>query len=859
MISQACTQTTTTCYSPNPATNQAIHDLLALGLNPIPVAPADGGKANGKNPSYIDSQGRVQLVKHSQYRDKPATEAVLKEWFQDERTGLGTNSGEWLDIDLKRFPDVATMEHTVAPIVDAAQWVERTQSGGYRVAVAPAEKPDFQNFGIGDIAHAGEFMNGGGFVVLAPTIGEHGEYTRIKFGEPLKVSSLSDLGIRPTKATPAPVEPNPPTLTAVAPNVVTMPGVVALESVINKSLQPIIRGEHQGDRSTALKALAHEAYGWENLAREIGVPLTAADSLIQSAAIALGIQDRMDVILSKDLANRQTYSPDQQRKAGKSAAAARLRKLAVRATRKPDETGLKKLNKLALHDFVESRFDTVLDVWKNEILIDGEQFDADTHHIKLAVEYGVDAGKDSVIDVVNYIGQQNKRDDVHDYLLSLENAERLSEDEWKNIALYCLGSADEFDSVLLQRSMISAVARVFQPGCKVDECLTFQGPQGLGKSSFWAVMAGQDYFTDELGDFTGPGKKDAIQKLSSSWIVEIAELDKYTAKKEAGELKSFMTSKVDDYRPPYARQNKKVPRRNIFVGTVNPPQFLNDPTGNRRYPVIRLSKPIPLEKISQNRDKIWATAVHAYMNGERWWYDAIETAQINKRAESFEYEDPWELEIFNYLDGMPYVTTRGILETALGIETGKASNRDTARVCRILAKAGWWSGSRRRVDGKLISPWYPPKTECQTQMETAQTVDDMNAIRQQFEDREIHRAVQQMEPDQQEVWETLKQSAPAPAPEPPAADDDAPLTPDQVESFVAILTEVIEARDVASMADFINLPPDHKHQIAAALSAEQTAIAAELSTAYKNRPATVQEWAESHGGIDSAMATTTEF
>jgi hypothetical protein len=115
-------------------------------------------------------------------------------------------------------------------------------------------------------------------------------------------------------------------------------------------------------------------------------------------------------------------------------------------------------------------------------------------------------------------------------------------------------------------------------------------------------------------------------------------------------------------------------------------------------------------------------------------------------------------------------------------------------------------------------------------------------------------------PEERERISALSPETAAPAPAPAAAaDDNAPLTADQVEQFVAILTEVIDARDIGSMADFIALPHHHKQQIAAALTPEQTTIVKELRTAYENRPTSVQEWAESHGGIDAAMATTTEF
>lgn len=757
-------------YSPNPQTDKTIHDLLALGLTPLPVAPAfpaeqypskknpSERRFNGKNPSYLDRNGKPAEVKHSQYRDKLPTEAELKEWFQDGRVGVGTISGSWLDVDLKRFPDVATMERTVAPIIEAAQWVERTQSGGYRVAVAPAEKPGFQNIGLGDFDHIGEFMNGGGFVVLAPTIGERGEYKRIKFGEPLAVDSLSDLGIRPTKATPAPAEPVAPTLTAVAPNVVLMPGVVPLESLILAKYKPLFSGQAGENPSFDIVRIANEAYGWENLARELNIPTTSADSLIHSAAVAMGREHKLEAILAK--VDRNAAIPVQQQKAGKSKAIARLRKAAVKAGQTKEDDGLKRLNKLALHDFMEKTFDIRFDVWKGEIFLDGEKIDADTLHVKLAAEHGVDVGKDTVFDVAKYIAFQHEKDDVKEYLFGhLESVEPLSSDEWENIALYCLGNTNTFDSVLLRRTLISAVARVDQPGCKVDECLTFQGPQGLKKSTFWAVLAGQDNFSDELGDFAGSGKKDAVQKLHTAWIHEVAELDKYTSKKEAGELKSFLTTRVDNFRAPYAKTPAMVPRVNIFVATVNPPQFLNDPTGNRRYPVIKIAQPIDLKKIEENRDRIWAAAVQAYKNGERWWYDPEETAQINKRAESYEYEDPWELDIFNYIEGLPYVSIKGLLEHALKLEPGRATNKESARVCRILAKAGWWSGQRRRVNGVLISPWYPPKTDCQIQLESATDFVTVTLI-EENDPSEARAAIERMEPDQVKALEEARNTIP---------------------------------------------------------------------------------------------------
>jgi predicted P-loop ATPase len=546
-----------------------------------------------------------------------------------------------------------------------------------------------------------------------------------------------------------------------APNVVMMPGVVSLDALLFSEYLPILAGQPDGDdRSAALTKLAHEAYGWENLAAELGIPITPADSLIQQAAAALGIEDKWRAVV--ETINQAAAVPIQQKKAGKDKVAARLRKLAVKSSQsgKKDKE-LRKLNKLELHDFLESRFNIVFDTWKGEIIVDGEAADVESLHIKLAVEYGMDVGKESAIDTVTYIANQNEKDDVLDYLRSLENATPLPAEQWEKIGQLLIGSSDPFDSTLLQRMLISAVARIYDPGCKVDECVVLQGPQGLGKSSILECLAGQDFFTDELGDFSGHNKKDACAKLRTNWFVEIAELDKLTSRKESGELKSFITTKIDDYRPAYARTTKKFKRRNIFVATVNPPQFLNDATGNRRYPVIRVTRPIDIAKISEYRDQIWAAAVQAYKRGERWWYSPEETAMINKRAESYEFEDPWEMEILNYIEGKDFTSTKSILEFALKLEPGKSGNRESARVCKILSKAGWWSGKKRRVEGDLINPWYPPRTECQTELESAESVEKVQELEAIYSIPDVAIAERQMEPDKRERLEELRHQLPA--------------------------------------------------------------------------------------------------
>ena len=62
--------------------------------------------------------------------------------------------------------------------------------------------------------------------------------------------------------------------------------------------------------------------------------------------------------------------------------------------------------------------------------------------------------------------------------------------------------------------MVAAVARVYQPGIKFDSVVVLNGPQGMGKSSFFAKLGGK-WFSDSLtiGDMKD---KTAPEKLQGS-------------------------------------------------------------------------------------------------------------------------------------------------------------------------------------------------------------------------------------------------------------------------------------------------------------------------------------------------------
>jgi putative DNA primase/helicase len=127
------------------------------------------------------------------------------------------------------------------------------------------------------------------------------------------------------------------------------------------------------------------------------------------------------------------------------------------------------------------------------------------------------------------------------------------------------------------RSLIGAVARIYQPGCKNDCSPTLVGDQGTLKSTSIKVLFSEPWFTDEISEF---GSKDAAMQTAGVWGIEIGEL--VAARRDVDRTKAFMSRSTDRFRPPYGKLVIEQPRQCVFWGTTNRDTFLIDETGNRR-------------------------------------------------------------------------------------------------------------------------------------------------------------------------------------------------------------------------------------------------------------------------------------
>ncbi|WP_458096238.1 VapE domain-containing protein [Roseomonas sp. WA12] len=259
------------------------------------------------------------------------------------------------------------------------------------------------------------------------------------------------------------------------------------------------------------------------------------------------------------------------------------------------------------------------------------------------------------------------------------------------------------------RFLIAAVARVMQPGAKVDTALILEGAQGIGKSSAARVLAGGEWFGEDLPEI---GTKDAGLYIQGRWVVELAELTNVT-KSEADVVKRFLSTSVDRFRAPYARSTEDHPRQCVFIGTVNPNGrgYLKDETGNRRFWIVECKEKVDLAGLAADRDQLWAEARHRYEAGELWYLDSdeLEAAQAAVAQERRD-TDPLIEQVRKQVARHEYAEKDALLRLLTTTHTSRAdessehtrpaTRADDMRLASIMRDLGWVMERRRGGGGE---------------------------------------------------------------------------------------------------------------------------------------------------------------
>lgn len=324
---------------------------------------------------------------------------------------------------------------------------------------------------------------------------------------------------------------------------------------------------------------------------------------------------------------------------------------------------------------------------------------------------------------------------VQDYLNSLNTDIQDPRGVIDRFAEQVLGAEDDLDKLFVRRTLIGAVARALNPGCKFDTVLVLMGPQGNGKSEFFKHLFGEDNYgtvSETSGD------KDWRQAMHCVWCAEMGEIDGHLRQKNSSGMKSFITDSTDKFRLPYGREITSHPRPNVLVGTTNDPTPLVDPTGNRRFWVVKTNRKIDQVQVKEQRNDVWSAALRLYLETSEVFYidydDTATTALVEERNKEYREEHPWEETIRLIVDCLDhsgrfvptseqadelnrgrflplekyadrYLNTRCILEL-LGKEVNQQTTQESRRVGQTMRSAGFELGTRHEkgTKGKF---WVP--------------------------------------------------------------------------------------------------------------------------------------------------------
>jgi predicted P-loop ATPase len=283
---------------------------------------------------------------------------------------------------------------------------------------------------------------------------------------------------------------------------------------------------------------------------------------------------------------------------------------------------------------------------------------------------------------------------VGDYLCDLRHDGLARTDSWLTS---CLGAEDSpYNRAVGRAMLIAAVARIYQPGCKVDNVPIFEGAQGARKSTAVKTLF-DPWFSDELADL---GSKDAAMQTRGVWGIEISELDAMS-RGEVSRVKAFMSRTTDRFRPPYGSRVIESPRACVFWGTTNAEGYLKDETGGRRFWPVRVGK-INIAKLELVRDQLWAEAVALYQARTPWWLKADAQADAERHQRDRYIGDPWDSAIADYVGNKTEVEASDVLRLGLCLEIGRCGQTEQNRVARCLRSMGFERKQVRSTGDKRV-------------------------------------------------------------------------------------------------------------------------------------------------------------
>lgn len=245
---------------------------------------------------------------------------------------------------------------------------------------------------------------------------------------------------------------------------------------------------------------------------------------------------------------------------------------------------------------------------------------------------------------------------------------------------------------------ISAVARVFRPGAKVDHLFVLEGAAGASKTRALEVLAGgSEYLLRQL-----PPRLDwpiTADQLTGAWWVEVADLGQHLRLAAA---RKFLTRNIDLQRERNGHWSR-VARQAVFCATTSAERYLLDERGLRHLLPVRVGA-IDLDALARDREQLYAEAVALYRAGVPWWPKAEYAAIYQREQRARLVPDPWTERVLTYARQHPEISIPKFLEDCsvpFHLQTPELSGR----LLEVFGREGFTRGAAD--DGAEV--WINPQ------------------------------------------------------------------------------------------------------------------------------------------------------
>ncbi len=352
----------------------------------------------------------------------------------------------------------------------------------------------------------------------------------------------------------------------------------------------------------------------------------------------------------------------------------------------------------------------------------------------LARNHGYETGMTNLVDAMVDVSQFRRFHPVKEYLNGLRWDGKRRLDEWLIRYLGVEKDADGYVAAVGRKTLVAAVARIYEPGCKFDHVLVLEGRQGLGKSGVCAVLGGE-WFSDFKMNV---GDKDTIQMMQGKWLVEMPDLHA-TRQADIDMVKSFLTRQIDEARMAYGRLPGRYPRQGIFIGTYNPGPdgtYLKDDENRRWWPVMcnpvagRIFDFVGLKAV---RDQLWAEAVELYKKGEPLKMETPELQDAAKAAQAERVADhPWSERVADWIRERDkneetysdFYTGREVFVGAMGGLDVRYGRHEQLSAAKAMKDLGWEAGHKRRDSGLARGFWRMRAVKFERAVKKDETADE---------------------------------------------------------------------------------------------------------------------------------------